>query len=184
MIQRAEESDHWSFSKVSFDPRRVYRVAPPLGGAHFDKLLLWRPLNRQDGTALIANVVDAVQMRLRALSSEYGRDCFRGLFSGDHDYLPECCFEFFGAQGQHRLLEVFNDGRWEFRSESKPLSFEDVSQYGNTRIKERLTPSIVAEYLRSVGWDVSDEAFWGSAVDAVMACRVSWGPPLRVEDLL
>ena len=184
LIQSSHGEGCWRFSEVAFNLKGVYHVAPPRGGAHFPKFLLWEPEGLTGKTAMICNVTDCLQRRIMCLSETYYRDCFRVLLSRDHQYLPECQFEFFGRAGGHRRIEVFNDGRWEFRSEGSPLPFENQESYRARAVRDRLTPSIVAWYLSELGWDIRRESFWSTNRLAFFGEQLEWGPNPSLEDLL
>jgi hypothetical protein len=51
-----------------------------------------------------------------------------------------------------RTISAANDGgRWRFDVSGTPQPFEDESAYERRRIKDRFTPSMLAEYLRALG---------------------------------
>jgi hypothetical protein len=175
LLQSGRDADCWIFSNVPFDLRSVYQGAPPLGGAHFDRYLLWEPASSLRSTALISNYVDGMQMTIRGINRKFDRECVRVLLSRDYEYLPECRFEFFGQGGQHRLIEVFKDDAWEFRSEGEIREFENLSYYVRSLKRDRLNASIAAAYLCETGWNIMEESFWDATSQAVLVRRIKSG---------
>ena len=182
-IQNGRERGCWDFSEQELDLSVLYSVAPPKGGAHFPGFLLWEPTNQPGTTAMLSNCMDGLQRRLLFLNQIYGRECMRVLLSRDYNYMPECCFEFFGERGQHRRVEVFRERKWEFRSEGEPLAFEDLAIYRRKVLRERLTPEIIVGYLSRAGWEVAEDMFWMSEEKAVLARQLRWGPDLTMDEL-
>jgi hypothetical protein len=169
---------------MTFDPTAAYKIAPPRGGAHLPKFLLWEPVSQPSKTAMLPNKTDGMQRMVQFVNQTFGRQCIRVLLSRDYQYLPECCFEFFGRHGQHRMVEVFKDSRWEFRTEGDPLECEMLPSYEFAAIRKRLTPAAVAEYLSALGWDISQDSFWRATTEAVMARQLHWGPDVGLLDLI
>ena len=183
-IQAAPRNDGiWEFSEVELDFERLFHRVPPLGGAHLSKLMLWEPENKEGRTAILSNHIDAHQRTMLRLNEDFGHQSFRIVISDNYEYFPECRFEFLSAEGRCRMVEVFNDDKWEFRTEGMPESFEDPKNYTQRRKRARLTPEIVIGYLKKIGWDLTEEAFWRSNRRALLAEQISWSKgPVTILD--
>jgi hypothetical protein len=61
-----------------------------------------------------------------------------------------------------RTLSACRDdsGRWVFSQSGEPFSFEDVSIYARTKIRERLTDELFDRYLHAFGLEVFDPDFF------------------------
>jgi hypothetical protein len=55
-----------------------------------------------------------------------------------------------------------DDPKWEFYSVGTPLPFEDLVKYRARKVRDRLTPSMLWSYVRSLGWDIQDAGFWNA----------------------
>jgi hypothetical protein len=63
-----------------------------------------------------------------------------------------------------RSVWVINDVRgWEFKSIGTVQDFEQVERYGATRIADRFTPEMLAEYCGALGINLFDEHFYGGS---------------------
>lgn len=71
-------------------------------------------------------------------------------------------FQFMVFQGgrMKRLVELINDGRWDFGTQGEPLPFEDVQKYKFPKKKDRFTAEMVVCYLGELGFFPFDDAFY------------------------
>ena len=53
-----------------------------------------------------------------------------------------------------------DSGRWVFDHSGEPFSFEDVSQYSRTKIRDRFSDELLDRYLHAFGLDVFDPGFF------------------------
>ncbi|MES2425578.1 MAG: hypothetical protein V4560_01350 [Bacteroidota bacterium] len=67
---------------------------------------------------------------------------------------------FGGIDGYHRSIAAFRENRLEFYQYGVPLPFEKVDQYSNKRIKDRFNFELLNEYLKALGIDAFNEAFY------------------------
>ena len=161
-----DEERYWRYAKQPLDLRALYFPAPPKGGAHLPKFTIWHPSNTSFGSVLVPNYRDGMIQLIRHLNKRFHIRYFSAFLS--NDYLREgiCRFEHGDVDGTRRVVQVISDGRWEWHSEGEPLPFENVFYYRRRSIPNRLTPSIIIEYLKILGWNLEDESFWKTEADA------------------
>lgn len=75
-------------------------------------------------------------------------------------------FELYGTRqtewlNVERAISALEDGdRWRFDTVGDPLPFEDVEQYGARRMRDRFPHELLDRYLRELGVEVFNEAFY------------------------
>ncbi len=62
--------------------------------------------------------------------------------------------------GSLRSLLLHEEGRWSFEQEGGPLPFEQLERYTARRVRDRLRPELIVEYLAALGIRVFDEDFY------------------------
>ena len=153
----------WKFLRESLQLNRVYIGAPPKGGAHLPKFALWRPANCSKGCVFLPNLQDGRISLIRWLNRKYNRRCIRVILQrGVRIEESYCGFEYFQESGQRRIVHVIHDEKWQFYQEGEVQPFENPTYYEQPRVSERLTPAIIQEYLKTLGWDLQSEDFWHS----------------------
>ena len=75
-------------------------------------------------------------------------------------------FELFGPHQTHfinyvRTISVTNDEGWHFDINGEPQPFEDHTAYTRTRVRDRFTSQMLAEYCLALGIDVFNAAAYG-----------------------
>jgi hypothetical protein len=60
------------------------------------------------------------------------------------------------------LDAVEDDGRWPWHASGTVQSFEEVEQYRQARVRDRLTPEMLARYCDALGIRPFDELFYGA----------------------
>jgi hypothetical protein len=147
---------------------------PPVHRVFF-RSAAWR-----DGTVFKANAADGAYGLMYQLSIALGCKVTRWVLS--QPTVPADWQEnLFGStnradpreDGRIVSVTVNDNGRWEFSEHGPVQWFETVSNYQRRRIQDRLTPSILIEYLERQGIPVESDAFWSS--DASMLLMQSSG---------
>jgi len=83
---------------------------------------------------------------------------------------------------QERFIEVMReDERWLFFQRGDPLPFEHTECYSARRVRDRLTPDMVAEYCAAVGIHAFDATFYGPRAILIEE-RYPWWFYLRVPE--
>jgi hypothetical protein len=75
-------------------------------------------------------------------------------------------FELFGPHQTHflnyvRTISVANDDGWRFDISGEPQPFEDQTAYTRTRVRDRFTSQMLADYCSALGIDVFNAAAYG-----------------------
>ncbi|MDP9281919.1 MAG: hypothetical protein M3P38_07460 [Chloroflexota bacterium] len=75
-------------------------------------------------------------------------------------------FELYGPHQTHfinfvRTIEVANDDGWHFHVSGEPQPFEDQMAYTRTRVRDRFTSQMLADYCSALGIDVFNPAAYG-----------------------
>lgn len=174
IMDEQDEDRFWRYTKQRLDLKSIYFPAPLPGGTHLPKFTVWQPSNMSFGSVLIPNRVDEMIQLMRHLNRRYHIRYFSTHLSRDHKKEGICRFEHADEMGTQRVVHVIHDRSWEFFDQGKILAFEHPLQYEHRRIAERLTPTIVIEYLKTLGWNLKDEAFWTSIGDAWVASKTKF----------
>jgi len=168
-MNEQDEERYWQYGKQPLDLKSIYFPAPPQGGAHLPKFAVWQPVKMSFGSVLIPNYSDELIQLMRHLNRRFHVRFFSAHLSRDHRKEGLCRFEHADKTGAERVAHVIRDDGWEFYQEGDILPFENVDHYRKRETAERLTPTIVIQYLKSLGWNLEDEAFWQSNGDAWFA---------------
>jgi hypothetical protein len=59
-----------------------------------------------------------------------------------------------------RIVRTMRDPGWDFFEKGKPLPFENTDYYRRPRIRDRVTPQILEEYVSKLGIGSFDEQVW------------------------
>lgn len=169
-----DEDRKWTYSKQPLDLKRVCFPAPSSGGTRSPKSVVWQPSNMSFGSVLIPNSGDGRIQLMRHLNRRFQIRYFSARLARDHKKQGVCSFEHADETGVKRVAYVILDRGWEFYEQGPVLPFEKSVYYQHRRIADRLTPAIVIEYLKTLGWDLEDEAFWKSKSEAWFAERASF----------
>jgi len=174
-LMREQEGDcHWTYSNQPLDLGKIYFPAPQKGGAHLPKFAVWQPGNVPHGSVLVPNYRDEMIQLMRHLNRRFHIRYFSTHLSRDHEKEGICRFEHADETGAQRVVHVIRDRGWEFFDQGAALPFEKPSYYQQRRIADRLTPAIVTVYLKSLGWNLEDEAFWKSKGDAWVVVKTKF----------
>ncbi|SRR5581483_4431019 len=168
------EKRHWVFAKGLLDLKNIYFPAPPTGGAHLERFMVWQPSNMSFGAVLVPNYRDAHVQLMRQLNRSYKTRYFSAFLARDYRSEGFCSFEHVSESGRERVVHVILEPRWKFFEQGEVLSFENPEYYKRRIIRERLTPEIVEEYLKRLGWDLGDAAFWQSKGQAWIGKQISF----------
>ncbi len=173
-VMKLESGSEWSFEKKPLDLNSIYISAPPKGGAHLPRFAVWQPSCMSFGSVLIANHEDGLIQTMRHLNKRHAIPYFSAFLSRNHRKQGFCYFEYRGESRSDRVVYVIRDPRWKFFEKGGRLPFENPERYGAKRIADRLTPSILVEYLKSLHWNLESEDFWKSKKDAWLGRRLSF----------
>jgi hypothetical protein len=169
LMREKDETRFWVYSKQSLNLKNIYYPAPPKGGAHLPKFAVWQPSNMLFGSVLIPNYNDELIQLMRHLNRKYQIRYFSAHLSRDYKKEGICRFEHADETGTQRIVHVIHDRGWEFYDQGRILPFENPLCYQNRKIADRLTPAIIIDYLKSLGWDLEADGFWDSKFDAWVA---------------
>jgi hypothetical protein len=174
MMDQQDEDRYWRYAKHPLDLKSIYFPAPLRGGAHLPKFAVWQPGNMSFGSALVPNYGDEMIQLMRHLNRRFRIRYFSAHLSRNHKKEGICRFEHADETGAQRVVHVILDQKWEFYDQGKVLPFEEPRYYQQRKIPDRLTPAVVIEYLKSLGWNLEDEAFWRSKDNAWFASKVKF----------
>ena len=174
LMREQDETRNWVYTKQPLDLKNIYFPAPPKGGSHLPKFVIWQPRNISFGSVLVPNSRDGLIQLMRHLNRRFHIRYFSGYLSRDHKKQGLCRFEYADENGAERVVYVIHDRGWEFYDQGKMLPFEIPLYYQRRIIVDRLTPAIVVEYLKSLGWNLEEETFWRSNGDAWVANKTKF----------
>jgi hypothetical protein len=165
-MEDQDEDRYWQHYRQQLALKSVYFPAPPIGGSHLPKFSVWQPGNMSFGSVFVPNYRDEMIQLMRHLNRRFHIRYFSAHLSRDHKKEGICRFEHADEAEAQRVVHVILDRAWEFHEQGEVLPFENKSYYQRCRIAERLTPTIVIEYLKALGWNLEDEGFWKSKGEA------------------
>ncbi len=174
MMDQQDEDRYWRYAKQPLDLKSIYFPAPPKGGAHLPKFAVWQPGSMSFGSVLIPNYGDELIQLMRHLNRRFHIRYFSAHLSRNHKKEGICRFEHADETGARRVVHVILYRGWEFYDQGAILPFENPLHYQYWRIADRLTPAIIIEYMKSLGWNLEDEAFWKSKCDAWVADKTKF----------
>lgn len=144
----------------------IYERRPPRGGAHAKRAVFFEPASAPGTTAFVANLEDGWFTLFNVLSSRVPREHVF-VRSSDSDDYPIGEFRVCSQGRTVRYVRAMReDPSWEFLEKGDPQLFEDLGHYKNRRIAKRLDREILVSYLRRLGWDLTEAAFWTTLVPA------------------
>lgn len=176
-LKRMDDEDEdrgWLYERQSLDLKKIYFPVPPKGGAHLPRFAVWQPSNLSFGSVLVPNYGDELIQLMRHLNKRFQIRYFSAHLSRDHRKEGICRFEHADETGTVRVVHVILDSGWEFYEEGAVLPFENPIFYQQEKIAERLTPSVVLQYLKVLGWDLKSEEFWESKGDAWVGRKIAF----------
>lgn len=124
------------------------------------RFILFSPKSNPRTTIMYANIQDGYTFLIKFVSKSCDLEYYSIVLSDGTS---------FGLQGYHfhhyapnkvRHILCYQDPKWVFYEEGKPLWFENTEYYTQRLKKKRLNKEIITEYLRSLGWNIDQEDFW------------------------
>jgi hypothetical protein len=174
LMREEGEARHWIYSRQALNLKSIYFPAPRKGGAHLPKFAVWQPSNMPFGSAFVPNYGDEMIQLMRHLNRRFHIRYFSAHLSRDHKEEGLCRFEHADETGAERVVHVIHDRGWEFYDQGNILPFENRLNYQQRPIANRLTPAIVIQYLKSLGWDLELEDFWKSKCEAWVGSKIKF----------
>jgi hypothetical protein len=174
VLRIREGSRNWTYARHVLDLKDIYYPIPQPGGAHLPRFTVWQPSNMSFGSAMLTNSQDGLIQLVRHLNRNFKTKYFASRLSTDHKKFGCCSFELGSDGSERRGAYVLKDPRWKFFQWGTILPFENPAFYERKKIADRLTPDIVMDYLKVLGWDLREEAFWHSKGDAWLVEKTSF----------
>jgi hypothetical protein len=162
LMREEDETRHWFYVRQPLDLKSLFFPAPPRSGAHLRKFAVWQPSSMSFGSVLIPNSGDELIQLIRHLNRRFKIRYFSTHLSRNLKEEGLCRFEHADEMGAQRVVHVLFDKGWEFYDQGDILPFENALNYQRRRIVDRLTPAIIIDYLKSLGWDLRNDSFWKS----------------------
>jgi hypothetical protein len=155
-------------SQAALDIDLIYGLAPPPGGAHLYKTVVYVPRLVPNVSILIANLRDGWSSLSYLVSKKLGKFQLQIISTEDGVEYPQNKFEVWRAGTSARSVMAMRDSdKWVFYQRGETECFEEPQLYSKRRISERLTREILIRYLQSLDWDIESREFWESAQDAI-----------------
>jgi len=142
----------------------------PSGAHPIWNIALWQPTNTK-GTVLFGNLQDGFASVTWILNRTYKFELTRiavdfDIENNEPEYGMHHNFHHLYADGRERLVRVMWDDRWDFYEKGEPMPFEQIERYTERLRRKRLTNDMILDYVKAMGWDLRDPAFWTSERDA------------------
>ncbi len=168
ILLRWSSADCFKKSLAPLDLYSLYEVEPPSGGAHFFKVVVFKPGVSSSITVVITNRSDGWNSLSDALSESLKCFQIQAVSSKDGDEYPIHRFQVWRDGISSRIVQALRDSdKWQFYDEGKIENFENPNHYKHRRISDRLSREILIEYFRVLGWDIADGEFWTSGDEAI-----------------
>ena len=171
-----DSGTEWAFEKRELNLKNVYFPAPPPGGRHLPRCAVWQPRSVSIGSVLIPNYQGGLIQLMRHLNGRFRMRYFSAFIARDYKKEGYCSFEHANERGERRNVHVIRDPKWKFFEKGEMMAFENIEYYRAKRIADRLTPAIVMEYLKSLGWDLNLEEFWECKGEAWFVAQTAFNP--------
>lgn len=141
-----------------------------------DKIILWKPANGE-GTVMFGNGSDGFNSLCYCLNADLQLELTLIALYLDSKNTEEqnplyIHFIHYFPDGTRRWVRTMWDDRWDFYEDGKPMPFEQVEQYNQRLKRKRLTNDMVLDYVKALGWDMRDPAFFTSKEDACYIERI------------
>lgn len=127
------------------------------------EFILFSPRSNPDTTILFANILDGHIGLLQWLAKTTDVDFYHVSISDGTGMFLQGYHFFHFSQSNNRYVLCYQDPRWTFYEEGKPLPFEDISLYTQRLKKRRLNKSVILVYLEHLGWKIEEDEFWQPA---------------------
>ena len=116
---------------------------------------------------MISSVSDGWITLFNVLSSKIKKSCFHFEIDGTASPMNMMIF----SHGEiERVIYSLKDTRWIFYEKGDVLPFENKNYYQKRKISARLNKSILIEYCKHLGFDITEVSFWQSPVSALFYC--------------
>ena len=160
VMDEQDEDRYWKYVKEPLNLKEIYFPSPLDGGSHLPKFAIWQPSTMSFGSALVPNYGDGLIQLMRHLNRRFQIRYFSAYLSRDYKRVGLCRFEHGDEKGAKRVVYVIHDRGWGFYDQGQILPFENPLYYQNRKIPDRLSPAIILQYLKSLGWDLEVPEFW------------------------
>jgi hypothetical protein len=125
------------------------------------RVVFWEPIHYPNKTVLMGNHTDGMSHSVFRLSEDSPYTWINVQIHHAGDF-PACFLDYYS---QHRKIERrlvcgnFEDG-WEFIQRGPAQMFENEAYYQRRYKKDRLTRTIITEYLERIGYRIREDSFW------------------------
>src|SRR5688572_12361993 len=160
----------WPFhiSTAPAQPRRIYELSPPAGGAHATRIMLFSPSLAPDTTAMLVNLADSWSSLVFNVSKHLPCKAFRFDMGSEQEEWPAYRVTVWDKGEVIRWVHLLRDSHaWQFWQKGRPLRGEDKSAYTKSRTKERMSREGVVRIATKWGFPIGDDRFWESRTEAV-----------------
>lgn len=131
------------------------------------RVIVFEPSSAPGTSVMLTNQSDGWMTLCNVLSMQLPGEHVQ-FRSAVNTEFPVNDFELFSDAETLRYVRAFRDDpKWEFYAMGERQWFEDETHYRKPRIADRLTRSILVEYLRKLGWDVETSTFWSTQRSAL-----------------
>ncbi|MGN6367183.1 MAG: hypothetical protein ACTHN5_02870 [Phycisphaerae bacterium] len=164
------KAKNWKVWNAPLRLEDIYVNSPPRGGAHYQKFVVWEPGCAPGKAVFLANVQDGWFTLVNVASKKLGADaCVVRM--GNRTTEPVFSFDLYRGGKEVRVLQLLRDDKWTFFSRGDVQPFEKPEYY-RRRVADRLDRELILGYLRALGFDARDPAFWACEREAFYAERV------------
>lgn len=175
---RPTKSSHYFTKPVSFDLGLIHLGHAERDGTKPQRILFWEPRIHPGTTAFMGVFDDGLNYSVMRLSQESPHAWVNIRIYDDETY-PGCFLEYYADR--HRIARIVGASKqedgWEFLQDGPVQAFEDPANYRQRRIQDRLTKAIVTDYLAKLGYLISQDGFWETAIKAQLLWRERIPPP-------
>ena len=125
---------------------------PSIGGEMDEECGFWKTRLYPNKIFFTASIIDGWYTLCNVLHRRLHCNFVQYKFSNVKDY-PAYHLHYVGADGGERHILAYKDPRWVFYDVGNPLDYEDLNQYKNRLVRDRLNNKILIEYMKRVGVD-------------------------------
>jgi hypothetical protein len=127
------------------------------------RIIFWEPIGHPNKTVMMGHHADGMAHSVFRLSEDSPYTWINVRIYDNPTY-PTCCFDYYSnhRRTERRLAASMQEDGWHFIEKGPVQPFENPAYYARHQIQDRLNREIVTEYMRKLGFNIEQEAFWCS----------------------
>lgn len=141
---------------------QIVRLGRPCsGGAEKIRAVIFSPKSLPSHCVFVSNYGDGWYTLINCICSDLGAKCISVSSTQDEVEFPINSLRVYEKTQVVRYVRAMLDGdRWDFFEKGTVQPFEVDAHYKKRRIKDRLSRTIIIDYLKKLDIDILESEFW------------------------